>query len=295
MSRPTIPHDLTGKALIDYLVANKGSILAAKKAMPIKFSDVVVCKTSFVDRAEKSAGGKLFLPAKDAEDTGAIRVKVIANTAWWCDSQMDVLTDSCWNKSIADKGNNIPHIHDHEYKSTSHVGDVRNVYGQQIPWSQLGVLHEGTTTALVFETDIRKDYNEQVYKFYRNGKINQHSIGLQYVSIGLAVNDKEHADEYALWEKYIHKVPNKSVAEEAGYFYFVPEIRLLENSCVLYGANSLTPTLEIEDISKNANIYNDLNTDEQPPISGTGEQPLKGIDFKSLLNVFNNEPEIKDR
>lgn len=295
-----LPEGLKGKELFSYLVANKSALIAKKKSLPIT-SDAIAVAPTFVTPTKSNATKADGSEAISLND-GSFRVKVVANTAWWCDSQMDVLTDTCWDKSIKEKGINIPHIADHQHKSTAHVGDVKAVYPSQLPLSELGLNEVGFTTALIFETDIRKDYNELVYKFYKNGKINQHSIGLQYVSLGMAINDEEFLGEYTLWQKYIDKVLNKQKAIDAGYFFIVTEIKVLENSCVLFGANELTPTLEIQTL-ENSTIHNNNKSAEDTalqPVLTTGTQPLQkgdGLNIQSPLNVFQNEPEptIKNR
>lgn len=300
-----MPEGLKGKKLYDYLVTNKAQIIAKKKSLPIT-SDALKSVPTFISTVKNPTAKKSDMPLpmggvmmEEAEDRcdDILHVKVVANTSWWCDSQMDVLTDSCWEKSITEKGINIPHIADHKHVSTAHVGDVTAVYSQNIKLSSLGLSQTGSTKALIFETDIRREYNEKVYLFYKNGKINQHSIGLQYVSIGMAINDKDYMAEFGLWEKYIGKVINKDKAIEAGYFFIVTEIKVLENSCVLFGANELTPTLETEimvetEIEDSATNNKKADTALQPPL-GTGTQPLSdGLNIKSLLNVFQNEPNL---
>lgn len=241
----TIPQDLKGKALFKYLVANKQMLIAQKKAS-IKYTDPLVSLPT-VFNATKVAGAKAAGGGEQPEDNGIVKVKVVGNSAWWCDSQMDVLTDSCYDKSIKERGILIPHIADHIHKSTNHVGDVTAVYTQKIALKALGLDMAGTTTCFCMETDVRQDYNEDTYKFYKNRKINQHSIGLQYLSIGMCINDEEYLPEFELWNKYYDKVINKELIDERGYFWIVPEIRILENSCVLFGANELTPTLQVTD------------------------------------------------
>ena len=104
-------------------------------------------------------------------------------------------------------------------------------------------------------------------------KINQHSIGLMYISLGLCINNKDYLPEFELWGKYYDKVINKDVVDEAGYFWIVPEIKVLENSCVLFGSNELTPTLEV--------ISN------EPPEDGTqGKSNEKELDTKSIITNF---------
>ena len=162
----TIPQDLKGKALFKYLVANKQMLIAQKKAS-IKYTDPLVSLPT-VFNATKVAGAKAAGGGEQPEDNGIVKVKVVGNSAWWCDSQMDVLTDSCYDKSIKERGILIPHIADHIHKSTNHVGDVTAVYTQKIALKALGLDMAGTTTCFCMETDVRQDYNEDTYKFYKN-------------------------------------------------------------------------------------------------------------------------------
>lgn len=143
------------------------------------------------------------------------------------------------------------------------MGDVVDIYSQTISLTELGLSKSGTTEVLVFETDIRKDYNEKVYYKYLKGKVKQHSIGLQYIKLGLAINDDEDTAHYELWNKYIDQVINREMVEQHGYFWVVHEIKLLENSAVLFGSNELTPTLGVKSDT----------LDE--PVETTQTEPLK--------------------
>lgn len=262
MSKILIPEELEGKALFNYLIENKSRLIATKKAA-IKWADSVMFQPEIIVPAKrqtvKSADGNTD---DDVPLTGVLKVKVACNTAWFCDSQLDVLTDTCYDKSIKDKGTLIPFIADHKSLSTNHVADVTKVYTEKINLKDLGLNQSGTTTVAIMEANVREDYNADTYKFYKNGKINQHSIGLIYVSIGMCINDKDYLPEFELWNKYYDKVINKDVVDQRGYFWIVPEIKWMENSCVLFGANPLTPTLEVTDTGKSAGTS---ATEEQPP------------------------------
>jgi hypothetical protein len=257
-----VPENLKGKELFKFLVENKGLLIATKKAA-VKTSDPVHYDTAIITPTKTVASKALQVEEVAGRNT--VDVKVVANTAWFCDSQMDVLTDKAYEKTVKEKGTLIPHIADHIHKSTSHVADVKAVYTQLISLKDLGLDMAGSTTALIFESTVREDYNADTFKFYKNGKINQHSIGLLYVSIGLCINDKDYLPEYEMWNKYYPQVINKEVVDERGYFWIVPEIKLLENSCVLFGANSLTPTLDVK-----------TDTSSEPSDLGTQEEPSKG-------------------
>lgn len=274
MSKTLIPEDLKGKELFKYLIANKSKLIATKKAS-LKYTDSIIAKPSIVPFIKTSATKAIVAPTEDElEEPGVLHVKVVANTAWICDHAMDVLTDKCYDKSIKEKGILIPHIADHIHTSTNHVGDVKAVYTEKLDLKDLGLDMPGKTTALIFETDVKEEYNELTYVFYKNGKINAHSIGLIYISIGLCINDEESIAEFDLWNKYYDKVINKDVIDEAGYFWIVPEIRVIENSSVMFPCNELTPTLSISDTGKN---QPQISTDKQPPSTEEKEEVTKSV------------------
>lgn len=271
MSKKLIPEGLKGKELFDFLVTNKAALINEKKSLP-KYSDTisyrpmlyslkkgVASKSEIIDtvdeEADASSGNGNMMP-----DSDSLRVKVVANTMNWCDSQMDVLLKDCSKKTIKERKNMIPHLHDHIHSIEAKVGEVADIYLQDINLIDLGVNEVGFTQVIIFETDIFKSYNEKIFNQYKLKKINQHSIGLQYIKIELAINDAEYEKELDFWNKYYPLVINKDVVDEKGYFWVVSEIKLLENSCVLFGSNELTPTLD---------------TKNQPP-AGTEIDPPPG-------------------
>lgn len=264
-----IDESLTGKALFDYLVTNKQSLINQKKSS-IKTTDAIAYCPEFYLLRDKSAVKTIVnnIP----EDSTKVRTKFVGNTAWWFDSQGDVLLPDCWNKSIKD-GNGRLHLKDHTYKLEAEIGDVVNIYPQELSLTELGLQKAGTTQALVYESDVQKSYDENIFNKYRKGKINQHSIGLRYGKILMAINDEDYKEEFATWNEYIDKVINREDAVKAGYMWIVPEIKLIEVSAVLLGANSLTPTLEVG-----------KNTLEQPePSTVTEPLPATAFDWKSAI------------
>ncbi len=101
--------------------------------------------------------------------------------------------------------------------------------------------------------------------------------GLQYVKIDLAINDPDAITEFETWNKYIDTIINKDMVREQGFFWAVKEIKLLENSAVLFGANELTPTLEVG--TKNI---------DEPEQSTQKAEPLKDTQEDNLKNITNN-------
>lgn len=233
--------NLNGSDRFAFLKESRKSMIAEKRAMPVKFTDIV----SFNPDLYTVKSGIATKAAKISEDADTVRVKVVANACWFVDSQFDVLIDDSAKKSINDRKQLIKHIRDHEYKVNAEVGDVQDIYLQDILLTDLGWQAKGKTQCVIFETDIRKDYDEGVFMKYRDGKINQHSIGLRYIEIELAINDPEDEKEIDFWNKYYSDIINKEIPDEYGFFFVVKEYSLLENSCVLMGSNQYTPTLEV--------------------------------------------------
>ncbi len=259
-----IPFGLKGKALFEFLHQNKDALIAQKKSVMKRFdgspSIFSIAGLPQKDGAVKAIGNIAEIP----ESAEVLRVKVAANTSLWCDSQGDVLLRDAGKKSIRERKGLIPHIHDHDWVVGAEVGEVNSIYYEDVLLSSLGINQAGTAQVLVFDTDIMKSYNEMIFNKYRKGKIKQHSIGLQYVKLLMCMDNDDWDEEYkANWDKYAPLVINQDAIAK-GYFWAVPEFKLLENSCVLIGANSLTPTLE---------TTAKANTEDEPPI-GTQKQPF---------------------
>ena len=130
---------------------------------------------------------------------------------------------------------------------------------------ELGLDMDGTTESIIYVGDVKKEYNAKIFDKYKKGRIKQHSIGLHYVKLDLAINDEDWGKEKDFWDKYYPQVINKEVTDERGYFWVVGEYKLIENSAVLFGSNVLTPTLD---------------------------NNLKG--FEPLASTQQQEPSVKD-
>lgn len=188
---------------------------------------------------------------------------IVGNTYMWMDNHDDVHAKGVFTKSIKERQGDIFHLHDHEFKLTSKVGEPKRVYEKELLWSDFGVDKAGTTTALLMDSEILKDYNDKIFNAYAKGQIKQHSVGMQYVKIDLAVNDDEYEEEYKVWQDNIENIGNKELAEQKGYFWLVREAKLIEISAVLLGSNSLTPTLENKQEPLNNTLENEPSDDTQ--------------------------------
>lgn len=257
--------------LYQYLVHNKQEIIDLKKGV-LKKADQV---THVFSSVEADAINKSYLNQTD-EKAGILKRTIIANTYKWMDSHDDVHADNLFAKSIKERGIRTPHLHDHKFELSARVGNALKIYETEIKWKELGVSKSGSTMALFLESEILKEYNEVVYRDYLNKRIDQHSVGMQYVKIELAINDEDYEPEYKVWKSVIDTIGNKERAEEQGYFWLVKEAKLIEVSAVLLGSNELTPTM-----------------DKQPSletVKDAGDQPKKlSLNADELINFYQTK------
>lgn len=281
-----IDNSLPRKELFAFLKENKKALIAQKKAVKKNFYSMVPgpmygLKETGKDAVQMKAAADAVIP----DTATSLMVESAANTSMYCDTAMDVLLKNAGKKSIKERRGMIPHIFDHEWSMLNEVGDVKDIYYQDLPLRDLGLKQDGTAQVLTFYTEVIKSYNEKVFEKYRLKKVKQHSIGLWYDDLQLAVNapdDEYWEDEYKVWKKYIDQIINKELPESRGYFFAVSQFTLLENSAVLLGANFLTPTISTSEKE---------TTSDTPPESGTGSGPDENAfnvdDYLKTVKFFN--------
>lgn len=273
----TIPDNLQGKELIDFLITNKAAIIAQKKCLP-KMAEAI----SFAPSAEFYKEGAVVKAATPEEaqeaDADMVKVKLVGNACYWCDSHMDVAIPGCYDKSVKERKGMMVHLHDHVHSIEAEVGDVKKVYTENINLNELGLKKAGATECLVFESEVQKSYNPKVFSKYKAGRVKQHSIGLWYIKLELAVNDEDYPKEKEIWDKHINNIINKKYVEDKGFFWAMVEIKVMEVSAVLFGANELTPTLNVKS-----------DTEEAEPVETTPKaQPSFDINkYLQTVKIFD--------
>lgn len=250
------------------IVANKAELIQLKKA------EVKTVKGGISSITKTNATIKGVFKDND----NSLERTIVGNTYLWMDSHDDVHAKGCFSKSVKEN-KSIFHLHDHEFKITSKVGEPKKTYEEDISWKDLGVNKSGMTQALFMDTEIFKDYNNQIFNEYKAGRINQHSVGMQYVKIDLAVNDESFEKEYKNWTDNIDTLGNPERATEKGFFWLVREAKLIEISAVLMGSNELTPTQK---------EIKEPTTEVTPTIEPTTEvtHEIEQKLLKELLNKF---------
>lgn len=262
-----LPAGLTGKALFDYLVKNEDLIIHAKKSV-IKECDSVYSLPLHVD--EK---GNLVSKAEGEEvvvNENKLKVVPVINTTNWYDSHGDVHIPGLWKKSLSDnKKSGFYLLKSHGRQFEDVIAEECPAMTKNLSWKELGLDISGTTEALIFNCIVEKERNEYMFEQYRRKRVKKHSVGMQYVKLLTCIDDDEYPVQKENWDKYIEMVANREEAEDDGYFWAVLEAKVREGSAVLFGSNSVTPTLETSLIPGKTQVED--TTDQPPP--GTEKEP----------------------
>lgn len=252
-----VPEFADKTKLYDWLIENKSALIAQKKSA-VKYADAFGYAYQFI--SDKGDAVK----SEAIPDTATkIKVRSIINTTKIMDSHSDVHIDGLWNKSLKEtKDNYLVQEHDFSFKGI--ITDNVHAFAKYIPWSELGYAgYEGNTQALVYDSIISKEESPMMFEKYRTGKVKQHSVGMRYVKIEMAIDDPRYEKEKAVWDKHIDVIANKEAAEEQGYFWAVTEAKNIEGSAVVRGSNHITPTQSIS-------AAKGTETDHtEPPTPGT--------------------------
>jgi len=269
--RVSIPDFATKDGLFSYLKDNESKIIKQKKSLPIESDDFDWgCLPVNEKQTVKESGEKL--------NEGEIEVNAVANLSGWCDTYMDVMIKDSWKKTIQDKSI-VYHLKNHKYSTDDIVGKDAELYTKNFDVSYFGIQSDvEKAQALMMRSIVSKEYDRKTYLLYKDGQIKQHSIGLQYVQIKLCLDsnveeDKAYKDN---WNKYYGEVINKDLVNKYGFFWAVVEAKILENSCVLFGANKNTPVY-----STGENKAADEAPENEPP-AGTQDEAKQKSNFYLL-------------
>lgn len=246
----SIPH-LTNKAgLYDWLITNKSLLIAQKKSAN-KEADAISFPISYITDKGCSVVKSESIP----EAASKIKVRSIINTTKLFDSHGDVHIDQLWNKSLKE-ANSLYLTKEHDLSFDGVITDEVRAFVKQMSWNELGFNYSGMTQALVFDSVIEMPKrlltkNEivkaEMFDLYRANKVRQHSAGMRYVKIDLAVNDERYEEEYELWQKYYDIIVNKNDVDQVGYFFPVTEAKIFEGAAVIRGSNFATPTQSVQE------------------------------------------------
>ena len=265
--------------IFEHLRQNKSVLLLEKKAA-IKHADDV--PTFFVKTIDEKHTAVKSIDETETPEQGKFNVKVAINTTNLIDSHMDLHVPSLWKKSLKEsKGLYL--FQEHQYKFNYVISDNVKAYTVLMSWKDLGFDYEGTTEVLVFDAEINPDDNELMAKKYKQNKVKNHSVGMRYVKIELAMNSDSRYDEQekAVYDKYYPIIANKEVADDLGYFWVGTEAKVIEGSAVPIGSNRATPTLNISEAKSTQEPAEQSQEKNEPQLTADG---LKRV-LEEKLNI----------
>lgn len=262
----------TKEELFKTLKENKSTLIAQKK-MITKEADAMLHYVS----VDNGKGDVVKAESINLSDVNKINAKLVINTTGILDSHGDVHIKGIWNKSAKEQ-KNILLLQEHKMTFDHIITDNVNVSVNTMKWSDLGYNYKGDTEALTFNAEISKERNPFMFEQYSKGYVKEHSVGMRYVKLELAINSNSKYDEEekAVWDKYYSEIVNKEVADEQGYFWAVTEAKIIEGSAVVKGSNFATPTISVEAVKNTP-------TDNEEPLIDT----LNIEQVKELLKKFN--------
>lgn len=259
--------------LFKALRENKSTLIAQKKGINKEADSVFYFVGIENEKGEVSKAENV-----NTNNINKIKAKLVINTTNLIDSHGDMHVKGLWKKSIQEQKNTLL-LQEHKMTFDHIISDNILVSTKDIKWSDLGYNYEGKTQALVFDAEITKDRNNFMFEQYSKGYVKEHSVGMRYVKLDLAINSdsKYDKEEKAIWDKYYPEVVNKEIADEHGYFWVVTEAKAIEGSAVVKGSNHATPTISIEAV-------NDDTSKEQTQITEPSIDTQKKKNYYSLLN-----------
>jgi hypothetical protein len=262
----------TKEELFKELRENKNTLIAQKKMITKEADSVLhyVC-------IDNGKGQAVKAETIDTANVNQIKAELVINTTNILDSHSDVHIKGIWNKSAKEQ-KNLLLLQEHNMTFDKIISDDIAVSVKETKWNDLGFNFKGTTEALTFNANITKARNPFMFEQYSKGYVKEHSVGMRYVKMELALNSesKSDAEEKETWDKYINEVANKEQAEDQGYFWAILEAKIVEGSAVVKGSNYATPTISIEAVK-------DTSIEQTEPLKDTQKEEKL---LKELLNKF---------
>jgi hypothetical protein len=219
---------------------------------------------------------KAFTPDIQNIKSDIIEVKAVVNTTNIIDNHMDLHLDSIWNKTVADNPNTY-HLQEHVKSFAAILSSKAKQSNEEMNFNELGLDVDFKTIANINTFTLSRSKNKTMFDAYANGEVNQHSVGMRYVNLSLAYADEEDQKEMDYFNEMIQKSVNPEVALEQGFVWVVSEAKKIEGSAVLFGSNSVTPTLYVKDYEPSE----DTQDKEKKPLHNTSKE----LNFS--INQFN--------
>lgn len=241
------------KDALNFVKANKSLIISAKKAE-------VKTKANVLGFYNSKTGA-----VKDSIPKNSDYIYPVISTTNYMDTHLDVHFKGSMTKTAKEQNHKVYYVADHELKVDNIIAAPQDVEIQllSLPWSELGKNFEGEAEAFVFKIHKDKIRHDKFKQLIADGVPLENSIRMQYIKLGIGVNDVDDKEGFAYWNKNIEKIANKEFAESVGFFFGVEELKIvMEGSAVLFGSNNATPTKN-EAVSDTSTEPFDKNTQKR--------------------------------
>ena len=239
--------------MVRFMQKNREELFAIKKAEyktksePIFKSDLII---------------KKFEPLIEDISSDFIQVKAIINTTNVIDSHFDLHLPGIWNKTVKDNPFS-PHLKSHKSDFEYIIANRAKSYNENMNFKDLGLSVDMAMQANINEFILQRKKLPVMFDAYKNGEVEQHSVGMLYVNFDLAIYDEDSQKEMDFFNENKAKAINPEVAEEYGFFWVHSEAKKREGSAVVFGSNSITPTLYVK------NYEPQTSTQKQEPPTST--------------------------
>jgi hypothetical protein len=216
---------------------------------------------------------KEYTPIIEDITSDLIQVKTVINTTNIIDSHIDLHMPIIWNKTVKDNPFSY-HLKQHEAEFESVISNKAKSYNENSNFNLLGLGIDFKTVANVNEFTLSRKKMPFMFDSYVDGDVKQHSVGMFYVNMDIAYYDEDSKKQMDFFDEMKKNAVNPEVADEYGYFWIVYEAKKREGSAVVFGSNSVTPTLWVKNYEPHKSTQ---KADSQPPKQGTE------INYKYLI------------
>jgi hypothetical protein len=152
-------------------------------------------------------------------------------------------------------------------------------YNEEMNFKDLGLNIDMLFNANINEFVLRRKTLPLMFDKYKNGEVNQHSVGMLYVNLELFMADEDDAKAMQDFNEVLKKAINPEIALDYGMVWGVKEAKKREGSAVVFASNSITPTLFVKNYEPQQGTRKDLFIE---PSKDTQES-IKSF-YKKLLN-----------
>jgi hypothetical protein len=171
-----IPKFESKSELFKWLKTNKSLLIDSKKSQ-LKHGDLVI---------HGSVQGEGVTKASLTPTGDKIQVKAVINTTNVMDSHLDVHIKGLWKKTLTENKGRFYMLQEHNMSFDKVIAYPESVkaYTESFEFKKLGFSGlKGETEALVFDAEISKEDNAEMFRLYSQNKVRNHSVGMRYVKI----------------------------------------------------------------------------------------------------------------